>query len=65
MHVTGFTGFKYETYLMYTVLNLQALTLVGPTDTSPVLDPLTVLRFDNRLYILQSFTFTCESHQIV
>ena len=65
MHVTGFTSFKYETYLMYTVLNLQALTLVGPTDTSSLLDPLAVLRFDNQLYILQSFTFTCESHQIV
>ena len=30
-------------------IDLPALTLVGPTGTSPVLDPLAVLRHDNRL----------------
>ena len=29
----------------------QALTLGGPTGTSPVLDPLAVLRLHNRLYM--------------
>ena len=28
-------------------IDLRALTLVGPTGTSPVLDPLDVLRLDN------------------
>ena len=30
-------------------IDLKALTLVGPTITRPVLDPLAVLRLDNRL----------------
>ena len=30
---------------------LQALTLVGPTVTRPVLDPLAVINIDNQLYI--------------
>ena len=30
---------------------LQAITLVGPTGTSPVLDPLAVPRLNNWLYI--------------
>ena len=33
-------------------LSEQALTLVGPSDTSPVIDPLAVLRLDNLLNIL-------------
>ena len=32
-------------------LDLQALTLVGPTVTRPVLDPLVELSHANRLYI--------------
>ena len=31
--------------------DLQALTLVGPTQNNPVLDPLAVLHLDNWLYI--------------
>ena len=31
--------------------DLQALNLVGPTGTSPVLNPLAVLCLDNRLFI--------------
>ena len=33
--------------------DLQALILVGPTDTSPVLDPLAVLLLDNRLCMIE------------
>ena len=33
--------------------DIRALTLVGPTGKSLVLDPLTVLRLNNRLYMLQ------------
>ena len=33
-------------------IDLQALTFVGPTITRPVLDPLAVLRLDNRLYVI-------------
>ena len=31
--------------------DLQALTLLGPTQNNPVLDPLAVLHHDNQLYI--------------
>ena len=31
-------------------IDLQALNLVGPNITGPVLDPLAVLRLNNRLY---------------
>ena len=31
-------------------IDLRALTLAGTTGTSPVLDPLAVLRLDNRLF---------------
>ena len=33
--------------------DIRALTLVGPTGKSLVLDPLTVLRLNNRQYMLQ------------
>ena len=33
--------------------DIRALTLVGPTGKSLVLDPLTVLRLNNRLYMLR------------
>ena len=32
-------------------IDLRALTLVGPTVTRPVQDPLAILSLDNRLYI--------------
>ena len=32
-------------------IGLQALILVGPTVTRPVLDPLAVLNLNNRLYV--------------
>ena len=34
-------------------MDLQGLTLVGPTATRPVPDPLAVLSLNNRLYILE------------
>ena len=34
--------------------DLRALTLVGPTGKSQVLDPLAVICFNNRLYIIQT-----------
>ena len=33
------------------IKDLQALILVGPTGTSPVLDPLAVLHLDNQLFM--------------
>ena len=33
-------------------IDLLALTLVGPAETSPVPDPLAVLHLDNQLYML-------------
>ena len=42
----------------------QALTLGGPTGTSPVLDPLAVLRLHNRLYCETTLS-TYLSHQVV
>ena len=32
-------------------VDIRALTLVGPTGASPILDPLAVLHLHNRLYI--------------
>ena len=37
-------------------IDLQGNTLLGPTGTSPVLDPLAVLRLNNRLYIFLGLT---------
>ena len=34
------------------LIHLQALSLVGPTVTRRVLDPLAILSFNNRLYII-------------
>ena len=37
-------------------IDLQTLTLVGPTGNVPVLDPLAALQIDNQLFMLQFLT---------
>ena len=43
--------------------DLWALTLAGPTGTSPVLDPVSVLPLNNRLYMSMPFTECHSFHQ--
>ena len=43
--------FQFQGVTSVKRINLWALTLVGPTGTRPVLDPLAVLQLDNRLFI--------------
>ena len=46
-------------------IDLLALTLVGPTGTSPVLDPLAVLRLNNKRYLLkQNILEFCASNEV-